>query len=163
MEKRKGLVMKVSWGKRSLLIACLGVTMGSCGGDGGEGGEGDVKEKVLTTTTSTTTTSTTTTTTLPPTTLPPPTTQRPSRSSNAHHSHHQSQPHDLSAIRACESTNNYQAVSSSGKYRGAYQFDQQTWDRFADNEYKGTDPAAAPPHVQDKTASRVTYDAWPNC
>jgi hypothetical protein len=131
--------------------------MSSCGGGDGRDDEKGEKERVITTTSTTTTiTTTTTTTTLPPTTTPPPpTTERPSRNSHRHH--------NLAAIRACESTNNYQAVSPSGKYRGAYQFDQPTWDRFADDEYKGVDPAAAPPHVQDETASRVTYDAWPNC
>lgn len=70
---------------------------------------------------------------------------------------------DLLARRMCESTNNYSAVSKSGKYRGAYQFDQTTWDRFAEDDWKGKDPATAPPEVQDETARKVTYDAWPNC
>lgn len=33
----------------------------------------------------------------------------------------------LACIRAIESGGDYSAVSSSGKYRGAYQFDSQTW------------------------------------
>lgn len=33
----------------------------------------------------------------------------------------------LRRLRACESTNNYRAVSSSGAYTGAYQFDDRTW------------------------------------
>ena len=35
---------------------------------------------------------------------------------------------ELARLRACESTDNYQAISRSGLYRGAYQFDQATWD-----------------------------------
>ncbi|MEL7208753.1 MAG: transglycosylase family protein [Actinomycetota bacterium] len=33
----------------------------------------------------------------------------------------------LASIRACESGGNYGAVSPNGQYRGAYQFDYQTW------------------------------------
>ncbi len=33
-----------------------------------------------------------------------------------------------SKLRHCESSGNYQTVSSTGKYRGAYQFDQPTWE-----------------------------------
>ena len=49
------------------------------------------------------------------------------------------------ALRSCESTNNYKAVSRTGKYRGAYQFDMKTW-----RSVGGTgDPAKAPPWEQD--------------
>lgn len=59
----------------------------------------------------------------------------------------------------CESGGNPKAISPGGKYRGKYQFDQQTW-----NAHGGTgDPAAAPESVQDEIAGRVQYDAWPNC
>ena len=57
----------------------------------------------------------------------------------------------LDAIRQCESGGNYQAVSSSGTYRGAYQFDQQTWESVG-----GTgDPAAASPSEQDARAQML--------
>jgi hypothetical protein len=60
---------------------------------------------------------------------------------------------------ACESGGDPGAVSASGQYRGKYQFDQGTWERFG-----GTgDPATASEVEQDRIAARVTYDAWPNC
>lgn len=33
----------------------------------------------------------------------------------------------LRRLRGCESTGNYRAISTSGLYTGAYQFDDQTW------------------------------------
>ena len=54
------------------------------------------------------------------------------------------------------------AVNPAGYY-GAYQFDQSTWDAYAPSGYQGTNPAAAPPAVQDQAAASVPYDAWPNC
>jgi hypothetical protein len=69
----------------------------------------------------------------------------------------------LAHIRQCESGGNYQAVSPGGTYRGAYQFDRQTWQSVG-----GTgDPATAPPEEQDARAQRL-YDQrgntpWPNC
>lgn len=66
-------------------------------------------------------------------------------------------------LRHCESTNNYQAVNPSGRYRGAYQFDQRTWESVG-----GTgDPAAAEPAEQDLRA-QILYDTrgrfpWPQC
>jgi hypothetical protein len=69
----------------------------------------------------------------------------------------------LAAIRACESGGNYGAVSSTGKYRGAYQFDYGTWASVG-----GTgDPAAASPAEQDKRAA-ILYSQrgaapWPIC
>jgi hypothetical protein len=69
----------------------------------------------------------------------------------------------LRAIRACESGGDYRAVSPSGKYRGAYQFDRQT---FAAVGGSG-DPADASPAEQDKRAA-ILYDRrgpapWPVC
>ena len=69
----------------------------------------------------------------------------------------------LARIRSCESGSNYQARSSSGRYRGAYQFDHAT---FASVGGKG-DPAAASPAEQDRRA-RLLYAqrgkaAWPVC
>jgi hypothetical protein len=67
------------------------------------------------------------------------------------------------ALRQCESGGRYNAVSASGKYRGAYQFDQRTW-----NGVGGTgDPAKASPAEQDKRAA-ILYSQrgtrpWPNC
>jgi hypothetical protein len=77
----------------------------------------------------------------------------------------------VSASRYGPSTNRYvqpwgcesrdvQVRSRSGKYWGKYQFDRQTW------ESHGGDPATyghADEAEQDRVASRVKYDAWPNC
>jgi hypothetical protein len=62
----------------------------------------------------------------------------------------------------CESGGNYSTDTGNGYY-GAYQFDQSTWDAYAPSGYAGTNPAAAPPAVQDQAAASVPYDAWPNC
>lgn len=62
----------------------------------------------------------------------------------------------------CESGGNYATDTGNGYY-GAYQFDQQTWDAYAPTGYRGTNPAVAPPSVQDAAAASVPYDAWPNC
>jgi Transglycosylase-like domain len=67
-----------------------------------------------------------------------------------------------SATAQCESGGDYGAVNPAGYY-GAYQFDQSTWDVYAPEGYAGTNPAAAPPAVQDQAAANVPYDAWPNC
>lgn len=66
-------------------------------------------------------------------------------------------------LRFCESTHNYQAVSPSGVYRGAYQFDVETWQTVG-----GTgDPAMAPPAEQDARArelyARRGDQPWPIC
>jgi hypothetical protein len=70
----------------------------------------------------------------------------------------------LLAIRACESTDRYDAVSASGRYRGAYQFDQRTWDTVGP---VGVDPAAADPAVQDAAAVALWeargVQPWPIC
>lgn len=72
-------------------------------------------------------------------------------------------PEQWAALRQCESSGNYQAVSRSGKYRGAYQFDHATWAGLGGNG----DPAAAPPVEQDARA-RLLYSQrgtrpWPHC
>ena len=68
---------------------------------------------------------------------------------------------DLASIRACESGGDYGAVS--GQYRGAYQFDQQTWESVGGSG----DPAAASPAEQDARASALKAQRgsspWPNC
>jgi len=74
------------------------------------------------------------------------------------------------ALRFCEATGNYEAVSPTGKYRGAYQFSRQTWDWIAGIHYDhlvGVDPAAAAPRDQDRMAQAL-YDLrgrgqWPVC
>jgi hypothetical protein len=66
------------------------------------------------------------------------------------------------SVIECESGGDYGAVNPAGYY-GAYQFDQQTWDAYAPDGYAGTNPAQAPPAVQDAAAAGVDYDAWPNC
>ena len=62
----------------------------------------------------------------------------------------------------CESGGDYSTDTGNGYY-GAYQFDQSTWDAYAPSGYQGTNPAAAPPAVQDQAAASVPYDAWPTC
>jgi hypothetical protein len=66
---------------------------------------------------------------------------------------------DISGFLACtrahesDSAGGYQAISPDGRYRGAYQFDQQTW-----NGVGGTgDPAAASPAEQDYRAT-ILYE-----
>jgi len=66
-------------------------------------------------------------------------------------------------LRECESGGDYTAVSASGRYRGAYQFDLRTWQSVGGSG----DPAAAPPAEQDLRA-RLLYEArgsraWPHC
>jgi hypothetical protein len=60
----------------------------------------------------------------------------------------------------CESGGNSQVVDASGTYWGKYQFDYQTWVAHggAPSAYGNASEA-----TQDQVASRVTYDAWPNC
>lgn len=69
----------------------------------------------------------------------------------------------LAKVRQCESRGNYSIVSSTGRYRGAYQFSVQTWQGVG-----GTgDPAAAPPAEQDARALALLRlqgkRAWPVC
>lgn len=69
----------------------------------------------------------------------------------------------LGRIRACESGGRYTAVSGSGKYRGAYQFDYRTWAGVGGSG----DPAAASPAEQDSRAAalyaRRGGSPWPVC
>jgi hypothetical protein len=62
----------------------------------------------------------------------------------------------LECTRRIESTGNYNAVSPGGTYRGAYQFDQRTWDSnaAASGRYDlvGIDPASASTADQDQMA-----------
>jgi LysM repeat protein len=70
---------------------------------------------------------------------------------------------NLAAIRACESSGNYGAVSADGLYGGAYQFDRQTWQSVGGSG----NPAAASPAEQDARASQLWSqrgsNPWPNC
>jgi hypothetical protein len=66
------------------------------------------------------------------------------------------------ALRNCESSNNY-SDRDSATYRGAYQFDRQTWRSVGGHG----DPADASPAEQDYRA-RLLYQArgrspWPYC
>jgi hypothetical protein len=67
------------------------------------------------------------------------------------------------ALRHCESSGNYQAVSASGLYRGAYQFDLSTWASVGGSG----DPAVASPAEQDHRAqvlwSQRGPSPWPVC
>ncbi len=76
----------------------------------------------------------------------------------------------LHALRGCESTHDYAAVSSSGRYRGAYQFSQVTWDDVAGRHYPwliGLDPATAEFWWQDAMARALYAESgrgsWPVC
>lgn len=57
----------------------------------------------------------------------------------------------LDTIKRRESGGNYGAVSRSGKYRGAYQFDQRTWQSVGGSG----DPATASPSEQDQRAAAL--------
>ncbi|HTO01743.1 MAG TPA: transglycosylase family protein, partial [Microthrixaceae bacterium] len=69
----------------------------------------------------------------------------------------------LARIRRCESGGNYSIVSSSGRYRGAYQFDYRTWAGVGGSG----DPAAASPAEQDYRALLLLRQRgtrpWPVC
>jgi hypothetical protein len=77
---------------------------------------------------------------------------------------------ELGRLRACESNDNYQSVSSNGRYRGAYQFSQSTWDGVAQRHFpwlEGQDPAGAEPWWQDAMAKALWSESgarpWPHC
>lgn len=76
----------------------------------------------------------------------------------------------MAAIRRCESTDNYSAVDPSGSFRGAYQFNQGTWNGVADRHYPhlvGIDPADASVEDQDAMALALYGERgvqpWPTC
>lgn len=76
----------------------------------------------------------------------------------------------LTTLRHCESSDNYESVSAGGRYRGAYQFDQGTWDAVAARNFPwlaGNDPADTEPWWQDAMA-RALYaergaSPWGQC
>ena len=123
---------------------------------------------------------TTSTTTAPPTTQPPPTTEpatttEPPTSTTEDPAIEHPIPAGTTeaqwhALRQCESTQNYRAISVSGRYRGAYQFSIRTWDWVAGKHYPdlvGVDPIDASPSDQDKMAYKLYeingWDPWPTC
>ena len=67
----------------------------------------------------------------------------------------------LACTRDVESNGDYGAVSSGGTYRGAYQFQQSTWDSTARSagrpDLVGRDPATVSPGDQDSMATHL-YD-----
>ncbi len=69
----------------------------------------------------------------------------------------------LQRIAQCESGASPTAVSADGRYRGKYQFSDETWRRVGGSG----NPAAAPEAEQDKRAAmlmeQVGAGAWPVC
>jgi hypothetical protein len=105
-------------------------------------------------------------TTAPATTAAPTTTTAPPRPVGPT----EPTPEQWASLRHCESRGNYQAVSSSGRFRGAYQFSQPTWDWVAGNvapHLVGVDPASASPADQDLLAQTLYAlrgrGQWPTC
>jgi len=74
------------------------------------------------------------------------------------------------ALRLCESSGNYRAVSRNGLYFGAYQFWPDTWDFVATRNYPrlvGILPTNATPQDQTRMAYRLWEERgdqpWPVC
>jgi hypothetical protein len=69
----------------------------------------------------------------------------------------------LARIAQCESGGDPSAISSSGRYRGKYQFSRATWRDLGGSG----DPAAAPESVQDAMAAKLLAQRgtspWPVC
>lgn len=61
--------------------------------------------------------------------------------------------------QGCEASH-AQQFNPSKKYWGWYQFDRRTWAAHGGNP---NDYGRASTAEQDRVASRVKYDAWPNC
>ena len=79
-------------------------------------------------------------------------------------------PEQWEALRFCESSGNYRAVSRDSRYYGAYQFWPDTWDFVARRNYPrlvGILPSAATTHDQDRMAYRLWEERgdqpWPVC
>ena len=79
-------------------------------------------------------------------------------------------PEQWDALRFCESSGNYRAVSPDGRYYGAYQFWPDTWDFVARRNYSrlvGLLPSAATTQDQDRMAYRLYEERgaqpWPVC
>ena len=69
----------------------------------------------------------------------------------------------LARIAQCESGGDPTAISSTGRYRGKYQFSRATWRDLGGSG----DPAAAPESVQDAMAAKLLAQRgtspWPVC
>jgi peptidoglycan hydrolase-like protein with peptidoglycan-binding domain len=69
----------------------------------------------------------------------------------------------LARIARCESGGDPTAISSTGRYRGKYQFSRATWRDLGGSG----DPAAAPESVQDAMAAKLLAQRgtspWPVC
>lgn len=70
----------------------------------------------------------------------------------------------------CEFSGNYQALSPGGRFRGAYQFSQATWDWVAGQvapQLAGVDPIDAAAGDQDNMALNLYRmrgaGQWPVC
>ena len=77
---------------------------------------------------------------------------------------------ELARLRGCESTDNYEAISRSGHYRGAYQFNQTTWNDVAERFFPwltGLDPSTVEPWWQDAMTRALWSERgkqpWPIC
>jgi len=62
----------------------------------------------------------------------------------------------------CEHGSGGWASNTGNGYYGGLQFDHWTWQRFGGTQY-AENAHLATPEQQVIVASRVTYDAWPNC
>ena len=123
---------------------------------------------ITTTAPPTTTAAPTITTTAPPTTTVAPTTTE--TAAIEHPIPAGTTEEQWQALRQCESTQNYRAISVSGRYRGAYQFSIRTWNWVSEMHYPelaGVDPIDASPPDQDKMAYKLYeingWDPWPTC
>lgn len=79
-------------------------------------------------------------------------------------------PEQWEALRQCESSGNYRAVSRNGLYYGAYQFWPDTWNFVASRNYPrliNVSPRDATPQDQDRMAYRLWEERgdqpWPVC
>jgi hypothetical protein len=71
---------------------------------------------------------------------------------------HGAEAQDCTRGHESDSAGGYQAVNPSGKYRGAYQFDQNTWDSVTSRHAPhlvGVNPADASPADQDEMATEL--------
>ena len=125
-----------------------------------EAAEAAARATTTTTAAPTTTTPTTTTTAAPTTTAPAPVASAAGEPT----------PSQWAALRGCEASGNYGAVSANARYRGAYQFSQATWDWIAGMtapSLVGVDPADASHADQDAMALALWHQrgwsSWPHC
>jgi hypothetical protein len=79
-------------------------------------------------------------------------------------------PEQWADLRRCESGGNYRALGGDGRFRGAYQFLQSTWNHVARLVYPhldGLDPIDASPYEQDSMAMALFHmggaSQWPLC